>query len=188
MEQVSGARAGACERVDPGSDEPFVDGIVGGGKDAIGRTRAILVGRLEGNGRSQWLRTLKRGRVVKRMDVEPGEEAPRVGRLTRRSERARGERQLPGDGRQGASERASDLRRAATGEEKKRRDDTTTRISQPIASLTISLNTDASAALAIARGFRRYPISISAGKPSRPIARRWRKCERSAARSDGCEE
>lgn len=34
----------------------------------------------------------------------------------------------------------------------------------------------------------RYPISIWAGRPSRPIARRWRKCERSAARSDGCDE
>ncbi len=34
----------------------------------------------------------------------------------------------------------------------------------------------------------RYPISISAGRPSRPIARRWRKCERSAVRSDGCDE
>ena len=75
MEQVGGARTGAREQLDPGSDEPFVGGILDGGKDAIGRIRAILVGGLEGNGRSQWLRRLKRGRVVERVDVDPGEEA-----------------------------------------------------------------------------------------------------------------
>ena len=32
-----------------------------------------------------------------------------------------------------------------------------------------------------------YPISISAGIPSRPIVRRCAKCERSAARRDGCD-
>src|SRR5512132_4093930 len=127
MEQVGGAPASAREQVDPGGDEPFIGGIVDGGKDAIGRIRAILVGGLEGNGRNQWLRKLERGRVVECVDVEPGEEAPRVGRLARRSERARGERQLPAGGRQGASERARDLRRAATREEKERRDDATTR-------------------------------------------------------------
>ena len=62
MEQVGGARAGACKHLDPGSDEPFVGGIVDGGKNAIGRIRSILVGGLEGNGRSQWLRTLERRR------------------------------------------------------------------------------------------------------------------------------
>ena len=113
--------------VDPGSDEPFVGGIVDGGKDAIGRIRAILVGGLEGNGRSQWLRKLERGRVVERVDVDPGEEARRVGRLARLSERARGERQLPAGGRQCASERARDLRRAAAGEEEERRDDAAAR-------------------------------------------------------------
>jgi hypothetical protein len=53
MEQVGRVRTGAREQLDPGSDEPFVAGIVDGGKDAIGRTRAILVGGLEGNGRGQ---------------------------------------------------------------------------------------------------------------------------------------
>jgi hypothetical protein len=123
MEQVGGARAGAGEQLDPGSDEPFVGGIVDGGEDAIGRLRAILVGGLEGNGRRQWLCKLERGRVVERVDVGPGEEAGRVGRLTRLSERARGERRLPAGGRQCASERAGDLRRAAAGEEEERRDD-----------------------------------------------------------------
>jgi hypothetical protein len=127
MEQVGGVRTGARELVDPGSDELFVGGIVDGGKDAIGRVRAILVGGLEGNGRSQWLRKLERGRVVERVDVDPGEEARRVGRLARLSERARGERRLPACGRQGASERAGDLRRAATGEEEERRDDESVR-------------------------------------------------------------
>jgi hypothetical protein len=53
VEQVGGARTSAREQIDPGRDEPFVGGIVEGGKDAIGRIRAILVGGLEGNGRSQ---------------------------------------------------------------------------------------------------------------------------------------
>jgi hypothetical protein len=44
MEQVCGARAGAREQLYPGSNEPFVGRIVDGGKDAIGRLRAILVG------------------------------------------------------------------------------------------------------------------------------------------------
>jgi hypothetical protein len=57
------------------------------------------------------------------MDVDPGEKARRVGRLTPLSERARSQRQLPPCGRQGASERARHLRRAAAGEEKERRDD-----------------------------------------------------------------
>src|SRR5439155_1431711 len=83
-----------------------------GGKDAIRRIRAILVGGLEGNGGGQWLRELERGRVVERLDVDPGEEAGRVGRLARLSERARGERRLPTRGRQCASERAGHLRRA----------------------------------------------------------------------------
>lgn len=56
MEQVCGARAAAREQLDPRSDEPFVCPVVDGGKDAIGRIRAILVGGLEGNGRSQWRR------------------------------------------------------------------------------------------------------------------------------------
>jgi hypothetical protein len=127
MEQVGGAGAGAREQLDPGSDEPFVGAIVDGGKDAIGRVRAILVGGLEGNGHSQWLRKLERGRVVERVDVDPGEEARRVGRLARLPERARGERRLPAGGRQGACERACDLRRAATGEEEERRDDESAR-------------------------------------------------------------
>jgi hypothetical protein len=128
MEQVGGARTGAPEQLDPGSDEPLVGGIVDGGKDAIGRIRAILVGGLEGNGRGQGLRKLERGRVVERLDVDPGEEAPRVGRLARLSERARGEPQLPARGRQCASERAGDLRRAAAGEEEERRDDEPARV------------------------------------------------------------
>jgi hypothetical protein len=127
MEQVGGARTGAREQLDPGSDEPFEGGIVGGGKDAIGRIRAILVGGLEGNGRGQRLCKLERGRVVERVDVDPGEEAGRVGRRPRLSDRARGERQLPACGRQCASERAGDLRRAAAGKEEDRRDDATTR-------------------------------------------------------------
>jgi hypothetical protein len=94
-------------------------GIGDGGKDAIGRFRAILVGGLEGNRRGQWLRELKRGRVVERVDIEPGEEAPRVGRLARLSERARGESQLPACGRQCASERARDLRGAPRGERRR---------------------------------------------------------------------
>ena len=209
MEQAGRARAGASEQLDPGSNEPFVGGIVDGGKDAIRRIRTILVGGLERNGRSQWLRKLKRGRVVERVDVESGEEAPRVGRLARRSERARGERQLPAGGRQGASERARDLRRAATGEEKERRDDATTRTPhrwtaaaalvpvclrvhhrqqfspRRVARAERAASGAAASAGAVPGG---YPISISAGRPSRPIARRWRKCERSAARSDGCDE
>src|SRR6266571_4405522 len=128
MEQVGGARTGAREQLDPGSDEPFISRLVDGGEDAIGRGRAILVGGLEGNGRSQWLRKLERRRVVERMDVEPGEEAPRVGGRARPSERARGEPQLPAGGRQCASERARDLRRAAAGEEEERRDDESARV------------------------------------------------------------
>src|SRR5204862_861904 len=100
-----------------------VGGIVDGGKDAIGRVRAILVGGLEGNGRGQWLRKLERGRVVERVNVDPGEEAERVGRLARVSERARGERRLPAGCRQCASERACDLRRAAARKEEERQDD-----------------------------------------------------------------
>jgi hypothetical protein len=53
MEQVGGAPASTREQLDPGSDESFVGGIVDGGKDAIGRTRTILVGGLEGNRGSQ---------------------------------------------------------------------------------------------------------------------------------------
>jgi hypothetical protein len=127
MEQVGRARPGAREQLDPGSDEPLEGGMVDGGKDAIGRVRAILVGGLEGNGGGQWLRELERGRVVERLDVDPGEEAGRVGRLARLSERAGGERRLPACGRQCASERAGDLRRAATGEEEERRDDESVR-------------------------------------------------------------
>src|SRR6266566_7908336 len=123
MEQVGGARTGAREQLDPGSDEPFISRLVDGGEDAIGRGRAILVGGLEGNGRSQWLRKLERGRVVERVDVDPGEEARRVGRLARLSERARGERRLPACGRQCTRERARDLRRAAARKEEERRDD-----------------------------------------------------------------
>jgi hypothetical protein len=104
MEQVGPARAGAREHLDPGRDEPFVGRIVDCGKDAVGRIRAILVGGREGNVRSQRLRTLERGGVVERVDVDPGEEARRVGLLTRPSERARGERQSPPCSRQGASE------------------------------------------------------------------------------------
>jgi hypothetical protein len=40
----------AREQLDPGTDEPFVGGIFDGGKDAIGRLRAILLGGLEGKG------------------------------------------------------------------------------------------------------------------------------------------
>ena len=42
--------------------------------------------------------------------------------------------------------------------------------------------------LVLARVSRAYPISISAGRPSRPIVRRWRKCERRAPPSDGWNE
>jgi hypothetical protein len=104
MEQVGIARTGAREQLDPGSDEPFVGGIVDGGEDAIGRLQAILGGGLEGNGRGRWLRKLERGRVVERVDVDPGEEARRVGRLAWLSERVRGERRPPARGRQRASE------------------------------------------------------------------------------------
>ena len=83
MEQVGCLRTGTREHVDPGSDEPSVGGIVEGGKDAIGRSRAILVGGWERNGRNQWIRKLERGRVVERVDVDPGKEARRVGGLTR---------------------------------------------------------------------------------------------------------
>jgi len=86
MEQVGGTRTGAREQLGPSSDESFVGRIVDGGKDAIGPSRAILVGGLEGNGRRQWLCKLECGRVVERVDVEPGEEAPRVGRRARLSE------------------------------------------------------------------------------------------------------
>src|SRR5207248_712139 len=116
-------RPRAGEQLDPGSDEPFVGSIVDGGKDAIRRIRATLVGGLEGNGGGQWLRELERGRVVERLDVDPGEEAGRVGRLARLSERARGERRLPACGRQCAGKRARHLRRAAAGEEEEGRDD-----------------------------------------------------------------
>lgn len=40
---------------------------------------------------------------------------------------------------------------------------------------------------AVSRDETGYPISISTGIPSRPIARRWREWERSALRRDGCE-
>jgi hypothetical protein len=53
VEEVGAAGAGAREQLDPGSDEPFVGGIVDGGKDAIGRLGAVLVGRREGNGCGQ---------------------------------------------------------------------------------------------------------------------------------------
>src|SRR6266496_1073399 len=129
------ARAGAGEQRGPGSDEPFVGGIVDGGKDAIGCVRAILVGGLEGNGRGQWLCKLERGRVVERVDVDPGEEAGRVGRLARLSERARGERRLPARGRQCARERARHLRRAAAGEEEERRNDESARVRRAAAAL-----------------------------------------------------
>ncbi len=127
MKQVCCVRTGAREQLDPGGDEPFVGSIVDGGKDAIGRIRTILVGGREGNRRRQRIGTLERGRVIERMEVDPGEEARRVGRLTRPSERARGQRHLPARGRQGASKRARHLRRAAAGEEKERRDDTAAR-------------------------------------------------------------
>jgi hypothetical protein len=68
-------------------------------KAVEGRVRAVLVGGLEGNGRGHWLRKLERGRVVERVNVDPGEEAGRVGRLARLSERAGGERRLPACGR-----------------------------------------------------------------------------------------
>jgi hypothetical protein len=118
MEHVGAAGTGAREQIDPGSDEPLITGIVDGGKDAIGRTRAILVGRWEGNRRNQRLRALERRRVVERVDVDPGEEARRVRRLAPPSQRARGQPQPPACGRQCASERVRDLRRAATGKKK----------------------------------------------------------------------
>jgi hypothetical protein len=123
MEHVGAAGTGAREQIDPGRDEPLITRIVDGGKDAIGGTRAILVGRREGNRRNQRLRARKRRRVVERVDVEPGEEARRVRRLAPPSQRARGQRQPPAGGRQCASERAHDLRRAAAGEKEERRDD-----------------------------------------------------------------
>jgi hypothetical protein len=92
MEQVGPAGTGAREHVDPGSDEPPVGGIADGGKDAIGRIRAILVGRRKRHRRSQRLRKLERGRVVERVDIDPAEEARRVGRLAQLSQRARGQR------------------------------------------------------------------------------------------------
>jgi hypothetical protein len=123
MEDVGPLRTGAREHVDPGSDEPLVGGIVDGGEDAIGRIRAILVRRREGNRRSQRLCKLERRRVVERVDVDPGEEARCVGRLAPPSERARGQRRLPACGRQCARKRARDLSRAAAREEEERRDD-----------------------------------------------------------------
>jgi hypothetical protein len=123
MKQVGCVRTGAREHLDPGIDQPLASGIVDGRKDGIGRIRTILEERRERNRRRQRICTLERGRVVERMDVDPGEKARRVGRLTPLSERARSQRQLPRCGRQGASERARHLRRAAAGEEKERRDD-----------------------------------------------------------------
>jgi hypothetical protein len=123
VEQVGGTRTGAREQLDPGRDEPFVSPAVDGGEEAIGRIRAIFIGGLEGNGRSQWLRKPERGRVVERVDVDPGEEAGRVGRLARLSERAGGEPQLPACRRQCAGKRARDLCRAAAWEEEECRDD-----------------------------------------------------------------
>jgi hypothetical protein len=121
--KVGAAGTGAREQLDPGSDEPLIAGIADGGKDAIGRTRAILVGRREGNRRNQRLRALERRRVVERVEVDPGEEARRVRRLAPPSQRARGQRQPPACGWQCASERARDLRRAAAGEKEERRND-----------------------------------------------------------------
>ncbi len=138
MKQVGATRAGAREHLDPGGDEPLVGGIVDGREDAIGRVRTILIRGRERNRRRQRIRTLERGRVVERMDVDPGKKARRLGRLTRPSERARGQRQLPAHGRQGASERARHLRRAAAGEEEKRRDDEPAR-RRPAAALGIVL-------------------------------------------------
>jgi hypothetical protein len=71
MKQVDRVRTGPCEHLDPGSDQPFVSGIVDGRKDAIGRIRAILVGRRKGNRRRQRIRTLQPGRVVHRPHVDP---------------------------------------------------------------------------------------------------------------------
>ena len=135
MEQISGTRTGAREQLDPGSDEPFVSPVVDGGEDAIGRIRAIFVGGLEGNGRSQWLRKPERGRVVERVEVDPGEEAGRVGWLARLSERAGGEARAPAGCRQCASERARDVGRAAAGEEEERRDDESARVRPAAATL-----------------------------------------------------
>jgi hypothetical protein len=73
------------------------------------------------------------------VDVDPGEEAGRVGRLARLSERARGERRLPACGRQSASERAGDLRRAAAREEEERRDDESARVRRAAAALRLVL-------------------------------------------------
>jgi hypothetical protein len=75
MKQIGRLRAGAREQFDPGSDEPFVRGIIDSRKDAIGRTQAILEGGRKRNPRSQRLRTLERGRVVERVNIDPGEEA-----------------------------------------------------------------------------------------------------------------
>jgi hypothetical protein len=68
-----------------------VGGIVDGGKDAIGRIGAILVGRRERDGRGQRLRTLERARVVERMHIDPGEEAGGMRGLAPPSQRARGQ-------------------------------------------------------------------------------------------------
>jgi hypothetical protein len=127
MEQVGPTGTGAREHVDPGSDEPPVGGIANGGKDAIGRIRAILVGRRKRHRRSQRHLKPERGRVVERVDIDPAEEARRVGRLAPPSQRARGQPQLPPRGRQYTSERARDLRRAAAREEEERRQDESAR-------------------------------------------------------------
>jgi hypothetical protein len=95
MEQVGCVRAGAREQPDPGGDEPLVGGIVDDRKDAIRHIRTILVGGRERNRRRQRICTLERGRVIERVDVDPGEEARRVSQVTRPSERARGQRRLP---------------------------------------------------------------------------------------------
>jgi hypothetical protein len=122
MKQVCRVRTGTREHLDPGSDEPLVGGILDGREDAIGRTRTILEGGRERNRRRQRICTLERGRVIERMDVDPGEKARRVGRRTPLSQRARGQSRLPACARERASERARHLRRASAGKEKKRRD------------------------------------------------------------------
>src|SRR5262249_2712196 len=123
MEQIGLPGAGASEYVDPGADEPLEGRIIDGSKDAVWRPRPVLVGGREGHRRRERIAQLEPGRVVERLDVEPGEEAARVRELPGRPERPGGEARLPASLRQRSRELPRDLRRSATGKEKQARND-----------------------------------------------------------------
>jgi hypothetical protein len=108
MKQIGRPRAGAREQLDPGSDEPFVRGSIDSRKDTIGRTQPILEGGRKRNLRSKRLRTLERGRVVERVNIDPGEKlAAWVGSPAPPSEPAASVSRHPAAGRARASERVT---------------------------------------------------------------------------------